>query len=66
MFVKIANYFGGRHTLFVVFFALTGLGLAWAGKLTAQYVAMCTALQAVVLGHSIKEDYFVAKNGDSK
>ncbi len=49
-------FFGGRHTFFAIFFAVTGFYLAATGKLSAQYVALITALQAFVLGHSIKED----------
>jgi hypothetical protein len=45
---------------------VTAFALAIFDKLTAQYVAMCTALQAVVLAHSWKEDRTeAAKNGDS-
>lgn len=61
MFRRLADYFGGRHTLFVVFFALSGFALAWFGKLTSSYVALCSALQTAVLAHSAKEDYFDAK-----
>lgn len=53
----------GRHTFFAAFFAVTAFILAWAGKLTDSYAAVITALQAMILAHSVKEDYFAAKDG---
>jgi len=55
---KVYNFFGGRHTFFGLFFAITAFILALRAELTAQYVATITALQAYVLLHSTKEDYF--------
>lgn len=54
----IYNFIGGRHTTFAIFFAITAFILALKGKLTADYVGVITALQALVLAHSAKEDYF--------
>lgn len=54
----IYNFVGGRHTMFAIFFAVTAFVLALKGKLTADYVGIITALQAFVLAHSAKEDYF--------
>jgi len=65
MFKRLTNYFDGRHTLFICFFSVTALILAWFGKLNSQYVAMVTALQAFVLVHSAKEDIVeLKKNGN--
>jgi hypothetical protein len=52
----VYNFFQGRHTFFALFFAITGFILAWNGKLTGEYVALITALQAYILLHSAKED----------
>jgi hypothetical protein len=60
----VYNFVGGRHTAFALFFAGTGFYLAWAGKLTGEYVALITALQALILGHSIKEDYAARRDDD--
>jgi hypothetical protein len=65
-FGKIAAFFYGRHTLFAVFFAVSGLGLAIVGKLTREYVALCIALQACIGVHSWKEDVFDGKAGDDR
>lgn len=58
MFAKLLKFFQGRHTLFVV--ACMGIGgvMSWFGKLDANLVTLLLGLQAMVLGHSIKEDYF--------
>lgn len=55
-FTNLTDRFAGRHTFFIVFFALTGFGLACFGKLTEAYAALVTALQASVLLHSWKDD----------
>lgn len=57
-FGAVTTAFQGRSTTFAVFFALTAFILACLGKLTDQYVHAMWALQAYVLGHSIKESYF--------
>jgi hypothetical protein len=57
----IFNFIGGRHTVFAIFFAGTGFYLELHGKLTTDYVGLITALQALVLAHSAKEDYFNSK-----
>lgn len=54
----VYNFIGGRHTTFAIFFAVTGFVLALKGKLTTDYVGLITALQAFVLVHSVKEDYY--------
>lgn len=54
----VYNFIGGRHTTFALFFAITAFVLALKGKLTMDYSAVITALQAFVLVHSAKEDYF--------
>lgn len=62
-FVSVSTYFQGRHTMFVVFFALSGLVLAAFGKLSDSYVHLCTALQTAVLVHSTQENYFQKNPG---
>jgi hypothetical protein len=65
MFQKLTNWFQGRHTLAAVWFALTGLVLAWFHKLDGNYVSLCVALQGYICFHSAKEDYFANKQGPS-
>ncbi len=61
MFQKLANYFQGRHTLAIVWFAVTGLILALLRRLDPSYVALCATLQGYIFAHSTKEDYFATK-----
>ena len=61
MFQKLANWFQGRHTLAAVWFAITGLILAWFHRLDSSYVSLCIALQGYIFVHSTKEDYFASK-----
>jgi len=65
MFAKLASYFGGRHILAAIWFALTGLVLSWFHRLDSNYVALVVALQGYILVHSTKEDYFASKQGPS-
>jgi Mn2+/Fe2+ NRAMP family transporter len=55
--------FQGRCTFFACLFAGVGIGLAFLGKLTAEYVALITAIQALLLAHSAKEDYHERATG---
>jgi hypothetical protein len=61
---RLFNFFSGRHTAFAIFFAITGTVLAFIGKLTDSYVALITAIQALILAHSAKEDWHEQKMGD--
>lgn len=54
--------FGGRSFLLIVFFAVTGFVLAMHGLLTAQYVAMVTALSGFHVTRSIAEDRAAKKD----
>jgi len=46
-----------RSTIFAAFFAITSFILATKSLLTGQYVAMWGAVQAMVTGRAIAEDY---------
>jgi hypothetical protein len=50
------NLFCGRATFFALVFTGAGIALAFRGKLTADFVGMITAIQALILAHSWKED----------
>jgi hypothetical protein len=50
------NLFMGRCTFFACVFTLVGIVLAFLGKLTAEYVALVGAVQALLVVHSAKED----------
>ena len=54
---KVFDFFCGRCTFFALLFTLAGIGLACIGKLTADYVALVGAIQALLVAHSAKEDY---------
>jgi hypothetical protein len=58
------SFFQGRATTFAIVFTVVGIRLAFLGKLTADYVALVSAIQALVVGHSIKEDYFQRRSCD--
>lgn len=53
----------GRTTAFFIAFFVAGHGMALAGKLTHEYVLYMGTLGALVLGHSLKEDWAAAKLG---
>ena len=61
----LTNEFSGRTTFFAVFFAASATVLAWFGKLTSAYAEVITALQALVLAHSLGQDYH-DRNSDNK
>jgi hypothetical protein len=58
---SVLQWSAGRTTGFAAFFALSATVLEWAGHLTMTYVAAIGAIQALVLAHSTKEDYFDKK-----
>lgn len=64
-FGLIGSLFGflqGRATAFAITFTACGIILAFRGKLTGDYVALVGAIQTLVIGHSLKEDYFASVN----
>jgi len=63
LMANIFKFAQGRHTFFALFFATTAFILALMGKLTGAYACTITAIQAFVLGHSMKQDHF-DKDGD--
>lgn len=65
MFSKFFKWCSGRHTGFAVYFALMGTTLAWFHRLDLNYVALIGAIQSLVLGHSIKEDYVAMKQAET-
>ena len=65
MFQKIANWCQGRHTLFALFFTISGTILEYFHKLDMNYVALIGAVQGFVFAHSYKEDYFHNQQGPS-
>jgi hypothetical protein len=44
-----------------VFFTIMGTILQWERKLDINYIMLIGVIQALVLGHSIKEDFFSSK-----
>jgi hypothetical protein len=65
-FKKSVEWCQGRHTLFAVYFALSGTALQWYHRLDMNYVALITAVQGLVLAHSVKEDYYKDKDDKDK
>lgn len=61
MFQKAIKWFAGRHTMFAFLELALGTVLAWFGHLDLAYVALVGTVQGLVLGHSVKEDYFDKK-----
>lgn len=58
MFQKIANFFSGKSTFFILGFFITGNVLHWLHRLDATYITFMATLLGFVVGHSVKEDYF--------
>ncbi len=48
----------GKTTAWLCSFFIVGHVLAFLGKLQPTYVAFMLAFMSIVLGHSIKDDYF--------
>lgn len=69
-FSNLWSRFTARTTLFAAWFAVTSFLLERSGHLSGNYVAMCTAVQTLIVAHSIKEDHYARKhdedNGDSQ
>jgi hypothetical protein len=55
---KIIIIAQGKTTVWLCSFFITGNVLAFLNKLSPTYVAFMLSFMSVVLGHSIKEDYF--------
>ena len=55
---SVSKVFQGRHTMFLSVCLAIGVPMAWFGKLDANLVALLLGLQAMVLAHSAKDDYF--------
>ena len=63
---SVFSFFQGRSTFFAIAFAIIGTILAFRGKLTADYVGLITAIQALIVAHSAKEDWFAARRPTGK
>lgn len=58
MFAKLAQYFQGRHTLFIFTSLTIGCVMSWFHRLDSNLVALLLGLGSLVLAHSIKEDHY--------
>ena len=56
------SFFQGRATAFAIYFTIIGTILVFKHALTANFVAFVGAIQALVVGHSLKEDWFARRN----
>lgn len=66
MFSKIVRWAQGRHTLFAIYFALTGTVLQVFHLLDGNFIALITAVQGFVFAHSYAENKFNITNGGEK
>lgn len=66
MFKKIVAWAQGRHTLFALYFALSGTTLQVFHRLDGNFIALIAAVQAFVFAHSTQENYFDNKTGGDK
>lgn len=57
MFNKIIKFFKGRSTFFALIFTVSGIVLAFMGKLTADFVALVGAIQGFVVTRAIADDH---------
>jgi hypothetical protein len=62
LFTKLTNYCQGRHTFFISFFSVVGIGLHWFGKLDQNFTNFVTVMMGFVFAHSAKESYFESKD----
>ena len=63
--MRIYGWFAGRCSFFALLFSLSGITLAFGGKLTVTFVSLVGAIQALIVAHSVKEDYHTrALNGN--
>ena len=58
IFQKLTNYFQGRHTTFIVFSIVIGVGMSWFHRLDGNLVTLILGLQTLVTAHSVKESVF--------
>ncbi len=63
-FTTITDKLSGRHTAAIMAFFITGNVLQYTHRLDANYIYYMTVLMGFVLGHSVKEDIFAAKDSD--
>lgn len=63
MFNRIVRWAQGRHTLFAIYFALTGTVLQVFHRLDGNFIALITAVQGFVFAHSYAENKFGITNG---
>ena len=63
MFKRLMVWANGRHTLFAIYFTITGTMLQCFHRLDGNFIALITAVQAFVFAHSAQENYF---NKDKK
>ena len=64
LFCRLTDMFNGTCRFFAVVFTTVGIILAFMGKLTAEYVALVGAVQALLVAHSVGQDYH-ERNSDS-
>ncbi|VVB51681.1 Uncharacterised protein [uncultured archaeon] len=57
LFCRVTDMFNGTCRFFAVVFSTVGIILAFMGKLEANYVALVGAIQALLVTHSIGQDY---------
>lgn len=56
-FLSVTNWFGGKSVFFASVFTVVGIILAFLGKLTPNYIALAGAMQTLIAGRSIADDY---------
>jgi len=68
LFCRLTDMFNGTCRFFACVFTFFGIILAFMGKLTAEYVALVTAVQTLIVAHSVGQDYHErnSDDGDSK
>jgi hypothetical protein len=64
LFCHVTDMFNGTCRFFAVVFTTVGIILAFMGKLTAEYVALVGSIQALLVGHSIGQDYHERNSDD--
>lgn len=62
MFKKLVTWSQGRHTLFALYFALSGTVLQLCHRLDGNFIALIAAVQAFVFAHALQENHFEKKD----
>jgi hypothetical protein len=62
--LPLYDFFGGLSEFYAVIFAISGIVLAFRGKLDSNFAAMIVAIQGLLVAHDALDDYHTRKRRD--